>query len=158
MDGGEDEGDKKEFLKARKIERGVALDHVPAGKSFTVLKLLGIGDDFPGSVTLLTNVPSTKYGLKDVIKLEGKTFEKRDLEKLAIISPYITVNVISDYKVVEKFRVSLPETLTDLVEKCPNENCISNSEKKFRFVVEERDPLKVRCAYCEHVFTEKQLL
>lgn len=149
---------KNEFLKARKIERGIVLDHVPAGKSFLVLKILGIGTDFPGSLTLLTNIPSTQFGLKDVIKIEGREFTKSDFEKLAVLSPYITVNVIRDFKVTEKFRATLPEVITDFVQKCPNENCISNGEKKFRFVLEERDPVKYRCAYCEMVFDEKQLL
>ena len=150
--------DKREYLKARKIERGIVLDHVPGGRSFLVLRLLGVGEDFPGSITLLTNIPSSQYGLKDLIKIEGKEFSKKELEKLAVLSPYITVNVIRDYQVAEKFRVSLPDTLTDFLDCCPNENCISNSEKRFKFHVEERDPVKLRCAYCEQVFTEKDLL
>ncbi len=146
-----------EFLKARKIERGIVLDHVPANKSFLVLKILGIDEHFPGSITLLTNVPSTKFGLKDLIKIEGKEIGKGELEKLAILSPYITVNVVRDYKTVEKFRVSLPDVITDM-SKCPNENCESNKTKSFKFFVEEREPVKLRCAYCNQVFKEKQLL
>ena len=30
--------DDNEFLKARKIERGIVIDHIPAGKSFVVLR------------------------------------------------------------------------------------------------------------------------
>ena len=105
---------EEEFLKARKIECGIVLDHVPAGNSFKVLKILGIDETFPGSVTLLTNVPSTKLGLKDLIKIEGKEASKSELEKLSIISPYITVNVVRDFKIVDKFQVSLPDVITDL--------------------------------------------
>ncbi|MFH1056227.1 MAG: aspartate carbamoyltransferase regulatory subunit [Candidatus Micrarchaeota archaeon] len=152
------EQDNLEFLKAKKIERGVVLDHVPGGKSFVVLRILGIDEKFPGSVTLLTNVPSTKFGLKDVIKIEGRDLNKRDFGKIAIISPYITVNVIRNFKVEEKFRVALPDVIENVVDKCPNANCVSNGEKKFKFLVEERDPVKLRCAYCEQVFSEKQLL
>ena len=148
---------EEEFLKARKIERGIVLDHVPAGKSFKVLQILGIDENFPGSITLLTNVPSTKFGLKDLIKIEGKEISKTELEKLSIISPYISVNVIRDFKIVEKFRVSLEDVITNLA-KCPNENCESNKTGNFRFTVEEREPVKLRCASCNQVFTEKQLL
>lgn len=150
--------EKGEFLKARKIESGTVIDHIPAGKSFRVLGILGVGEDFPGTITLLTNVASSKFGLKDVLKIEGKGFPKEVLQKLAILSPYISINVVRDYKIVEKFRVSLPDEITDSIGKCPNENCISNSENRFKFRVEERDPVKLRCAYCEQVFSEKQLL
>ncbi len=150
--------EKKDFLKARKIERGIGLDHVPAGMSFAVLRILGVNEDFPGSITLLTNVPSHQFGLKDLIKIEGREFGKKDLEKLAVLSPYITVNIIRDYQIREKFRVTLPEVVRDAVDRCPNENCISNSEKRFAFTVEERDPVKLRCSYCERVFSAKELL
>ncbi|MEM4255421.1 MAG: aspartate carbamoyltransferase regulatory subunit [Candidatus Norongarragalinales archaeon] len=146
-----------EFLKARKIERGIVIDHIPAGRSFLVLRILGIDESFPGSITLLTNVPSTKFGLKDLIKIEGKEIGKSELEKLAILSPYISVNIVRDYKAVEKFRVSLPEVITD-VAKCPNASCESNKTVQFKFIVEEREPVKLRCAYCNQVFKEKQLL
>lgn len=149
--------DDSEFLKARKIERGIVLDHIPANKSFLVLRILGIDEHFPGSITLLTNVPSTKLGLKDLIKIEGKEIGKMELEKLAILSPYITVNVVRDYKTVEKFRVSLPDVVTNLA-KCPNESCASNATREFKFLVEEREPVKLRCSSCGQVFKEKQLL
>ena len=149
--------DDNEFLKARKIERGIVIDHIPAGKSFVVLRILGIDESFPGSITMLTNVPSTKFGLKDLIKIEGKEIGKSELEKLAILSPYLTVNVVRDYKTVEKFRISLPDVITDLV-KCPNAGCESNKTKQFKFIVEEREPVKLKCAYCSQVFKEKQLL
>ena len=148
---------EEEFLKARKIECGIVLDHVPAGKSFKVLKILGIDENFPGSVTLLTNVPSTKFGLKDLIKIEGKEIGKNELEKLSIISPYITVNVVRDFKIIDKFRVSLSDVITDLG-KCPNAHCESNKTGNFKFLVEEREPVKLRCAFCKRVFTEKELL
>ena len=148
---------EEEYLKARKIERGIVLDHVPANKSFLVLKVLGIDEKFPGSITMLTNVPSTKFGLKDLIKIEGKEIGKGELEKLAIISPYITVSIVRDYKTVEKFRVSLPEVITGMP-KCPNEKCESNKTQKFKFFVEEREPVKLRCAHCGQTFKEKQLL
>ena len=148
---------ENEFLKARKIERGIVLDHIPANKSFLVLRILGIGETFPGSITLLTNVPSTKFGLKDLIKIEGKEISKNELEKLAILSPYITVSIVSAYKTVEKFRVSLPDVIDNLT-CCPNEKCESNSNKKFKFIVEEREPVKLRCASCRQVFKEKQIL
>lgn len=148
---------ENEFLKARKIERGIVIDHIPAGKSFTVLRILAIDESFPGSITLLTNVPSTKFGLKDLIKIEGKEIGKSELEKLAILSPYISVNIIRDYKAVEKFRVSLPDVITNIV-KCPNEKCESNKIGEVKFFVEEREPVKLRCSFCNQVFKEKQLL
>ena len=146
----------KDEIKVKKIENGTVIDHVTAGHALRVLEILGIGSDFPGVISLLIKVPSSQFGAKDLIKIEGKKLAKRDLQKLALIAPYATVNVIKDYNVVEKYRVSIPDQLDDVV-KCPNPACITNAEGTAVLKTEERDPLKFRCAYCERVFNASEL-
>jgi len=44
----------------------------------------------------------------------------------------------------------LPDEIVGIV-KCPNPNCISNSNEPIetKFIVIQRDPLKIKCYYCE---------
>ncbi|MEK6923862.1 MAG: aspartate carbamoyltransferase regulatory subunit, partial [Candidatus Micrarchaeota archaeon] len=128
----------------------------PAGSAFLVLEMLGVDGKYPGTVTVMVNAPSSRYGLKDLVKLEGKELSRSELDKAALAAPYATVNVVRDYAVVEKFKLRCPAELNGLV-KCPNARCITNREGKARLLVEEREPLRVRCSYCEKVFTAGEL-
>ena len=147
----------EEFLKARKIERGSVIDHITAGRALKVLKVLGIDERFKGTVTVLMNVPSTSYGSKDLIKIEGRQLDKAEAQKIALLAPYATIVTVRDFQVIDKYRVSLPDVIEG-VARCPNPNCLSASEGLSKFFTEERDPIKLRCAYCESVFGEAELL
>jgi len=143
-------------MRVKKIENGVVIDHVNASKAPAVLKLLGIDSTFPGTVSILMNIPSAKFGLKDIIKIEGNSMAENEINRIALVSPHATVNIVKDYKVVKKHAVKLPEKLEGVI-RCPNAICISNREGVPRLRVEQQSPLKVRCEYCERVFTEEQL-
>ncbi len=143
-------------IRVKKIEKGIAIDHLPAGSALRVLSALGITEDFPGTVSVLMNATSSRFGLKDLIKLEGKELTKKELERAALIAPYSTVNVIRNFRVVEKYRVQVPDVIRGVVP-CPNEKCVTNKEGPSEFVVEERNPLKVRCSYCERLYHYKEL-
>jgi aspartate carbamoyltransferase regulatory subunit len=145
-----------ENMKIRKIERGMVVDHLPAGSALKVLSTLGVDAAFPGTLSVLMNVPSSRYGLKDLIKLEGKEFSRKELEKVSLLAPYASVNLVRDYKVVEKYRLSIPDEIRDAIN-CPNPRCITNSEGTSRFTVECKQPLKIRCAYCETEYREKEV-
>ncbi|MEK6843641.1 MAG: aspartate carbamoyltransferase regulatory subunit [Candidatus Micrarchaeota archaeon] len=145
----------KDMLKVKKIENGIVIDHVPQGSAVKLLTVLGIDEDFKGTVSVLINVPSASTGLKDVIKIEGRSLTKSDLEKVALVAPYATINVIRDYTVIEKYKVKLPEVLEGVIH-CPNPNCISNKEGKPKLHIKERNPLKLQCNYCEKVYAEKE--
>ena len=68
------------------------------------------GDD--GSlITIALNVPSGKFKKKDIIKVENKFLKDDDTNKLAVIAPKATINMIKEYKLVEKRRVSLPNEI-----------------------------------------------
>lgn len=149
--------DKNErTLRVKKIPAGTVIDHVPRGKGLEVLQFLGINESFDGVVTLLMNVSSASIGRKDVIKIEHKVLAKKDLDKIALIAPNATINVIKDFEVVEKYKVKTPNELVDSV-RCPNPTCLSQREGVPRLLVEEKTPLKIRCAYCERVYGAKDL-
>ena len=62
------------------------------------------------------------------------------------MAPNVTLSIIRDYEVVEKRRVAMLKSLTDIV-RCNNPKCICNNEPMpTRFTV-NGDVL--RCHYCE---------
>lgn len=144
------------YLKAKKIETGTVIDHVPKGMALKVLRVLGIEDDFPGTVTLLMNVPSSHYGSKDIIKIEGRILQKKEIAKMALLAPAATVNTIQNFTVVDKYVVQVPSVLEGVVA-CPNPTCITRSEGTSRLLVENASPVRLRCAYCEKVYGETDI-
>lgn len=143
--------DNKNLL-VRKIENGTVIDHIERGKGFKIYKLL---DPKEETCILLTNVESKKLGRKDILKIENKELLEKDIERIALIAPNATINIIRDWMVIEKKKAILPNILIDIVN-CPNSKCITRIEKNIcsKFVVEKKDPLKLRCFYCERIFVK----
>jgi aspartate carbamoyltransferase regulatory subunit len=143
-------------MKVKKIKNGTVIDHITAGQSLNVLKILGITKEYPKTtVTVAMNVPSGKHAFKDIVKVEGRELGAEELDKISLIAPNATINIIRDYEVVEKKMVSLPVILEGVLE-CGNPSCITHYEDvKSRFVVEEKNPVKLRCVYCERSMDEE---
>lgn len=141
-----------EALKVSKIRNGTVIDHITAGMAPAVLKILGIERGCSDTVIVAMNVRSKRLGLKDMVKVENRALEAETVKKIAIVAPQATVNIIKDMKVTEKIPVELPTELIDII-RCPNRNCITNSTERVApyFTVERRDPLAMRCHYCESV-------
>ncbi|MBW9219967.1 aspartate carbamoyltransferase regulatory subunit [Methanothermococcus sp. SCGC AD-155-N22] len=134
-------------LKVRPIENGTVIDHIARGKALNVYKVLNIGEE--NTVTIAMYVPSKKYGKKDILKIEGIELSEEDVNKIGLISPNATINIIKNGGVVKKFKVEIPDIITGIL-KCTNPNCITNVERvPGKFKVEKKDPLKIRCIYCE---------
>ena len=57
-------------------------------------------------ITIALNVPSGKFKKKDIIKVENKFLKDDDTNKLALIAPKATINIIKDYKLAEKEKSS----------------------------------------------------
>ena len=93
-----------------------------------MLQALDIDGRRGNVITIALNMPSGKLKKKDMIKVEGRFLEDDDTNKLAVIAPSSTVNIIKDYKLVEKRRVSLPNQIEDIF-RCSNPDCITNSQE-----------------------------
>jgi len=141
-----------EELLVSKIQQGTVIDHIRAGMAPTVLRILGIDEGFSNVVVVAMNVRSGKLGHKDIVKVENRILSESLLRKIAIVSPEATVNIIREFKVAEKRKVELPKELRGIV-RCPNRNCITNSEERVEsyFVIESKSPLRLRCHYCEEL-------
>jgi len=148
-----------EELKVRKIKDGTVIDHIKAGKGKKVLDILGVENGFSQTTALLMNVPSKRIGKKDMVKIENKALEKEEVDKIALIAPHATWNVIKDFKVSKKSRIELPDALEGIL-KCPNPKCVTNMNEpvKSKFKVEKKEPVKLRCVYCERVFGLEDVL
>ena len=132
------------------IRNGTVIDHVPAGKALSVLKMLGIGGNMSNPVSLVMNVPSKKMGGKDIIKVEDRELTQNELDRLALVAPDASVAIIRAYKVAEKLEINLTDEVVN-VARCTFSNCITINSREplpHRLVVTNRSPLELRCRYC----------
>jgi len=136
-------------LKVQPIKDGSVIDHITAGQAVKVLHILRIPESTSSVVSVAMNVKS-KIGKKDIVKIEKRELDPYEVDKIALISPKATINIIRDYEVVEKHKVQLPDEIIGIV-KCSNPTCISNSREpvKSRFYVIDKDPPRIKCYYCE---------
>lgn len=145
--------DKKELAVAA-LRNGTVIDHIPASAVFKAVKILGI-EKLENAVTIGFNLDSKKLGRKGIIKVADVEFDEAALNRIALIAPNAVVNIIRDFSVAEKRKVELPDTITGIV-KCANPKCITNNEPMAtRFLVVSRNPVEIRCHYCNHTVSGK---
>jgi orotate phosphoribosyltransferase len=138
-------------LLVSKIENGVVIDHIPAGKAFIVLKLLKLPSD--AQTLIAQNVVSGTLGHKDLIKVEGTYLTSSEIDIIAFVAPNSTLNIIQDWEVKEKRVVKLPESIRGVFV-CPNLLCLTNKEftaPETSFKVEtgeKTEETKLHCEYC----------
>ncbi len=144
----------KEF-KVTPIRNGTVIDHINVGMALKVLKIIGVKDDVNSTVSVLIHVPSKKAGWKDIVKIEDRELDPKELDRIALISPNATINIIRDYNVAEKFIVEVPNVIKGIM-RCSNPGCITNKDEPVEpeFVVESKKPITLRCVYCDRVTTD----
>ncbi|HII53946.1 aspartate carbamoyltransferase regulatory subunit [Candidatus Micrarchaeota archaeon CG08_land_8_20_14_0_20_49_17] len=142
-----------EQLVVEKIANGTVIDHIPAKMGLAVMKMLDLSEH-DGRLALLINVPSKKLGKKDIIKIENLLVNEKEINKIALIAPDATINLVENETVKSKAAVKLPEIVEGIV-KCPNPACVTNHEPiETRF----RTNGGVRCTYCERTYKADELL
>ena len=129
------------------VNTGIVLDHIKAGKSMEIYNYLRL-DKLDCSVAVVQNVRSSKYGKKDIIKIDDEI--ELDFEMLGYIDSNITINRVKDGKLQKKEHLELPETLTDVI-KCNIPRCITSTEQEIThiFKLADREKKIYRCAYCD---------
>ncbi|NIR86646.1 aspartate carbamoyltransferase regulatory subunit [Candidatus Bathyarchaeota archaeon] len=149
----------KKTLRVSKIRDGTVIDHITSGHALDVVKILGITGRTGGVVTVAMNVPSKKVEVKDMVKVEGRELNSKEVDKIALLAPHATINIVRNYKVVEKQRVKLPSVIRGIV-KCANPACVSNSNEPIHptFYVEREEPLRLKCHYCGYIMEKKDVL
>ena len=138
----------KRELKISAIDEGTVIDHIPTDATFKVVEILDLENN-KGVVSIATNLQSKSVGKKGIVKVGGKSLTQEEVNKIAIVAPDATVNIIKNYDVREKIKVKTPDVIDNVV-KCSNPVCVTNNEQvSTKFYVVKKDPLKIKCHYCE---------
>lgn len=147
------EGDLVE-MRVRRIHNGTVIDHIPAGEALDVLRILGIDGSKPITVSVVMYVESATMGQKDIVKIEERELRPKEIDKISLIAPDATYNIVRGYKVIKKHRVSVPKVLEGLL-RCENPGCITNTEEPVepKAIVISKRPMKIKCYYCGRYIT-----
>ncbi|MCK5627907.1 aspartate carbamoyltransferase regulatory subunit [Candidatus Bathyarchaeota archaeon] len=146
-------------LRVSKIKEGTVIDHISGGYALDVVKILGITGKENRVMTIAINVPSKSLKVKDIVKIEGRAVKPREVNRIALIAPHATINIVRNYKVVKKLEVKLPKVIEEII-KCANPSCISNSNEPVssKFYMEKKDPLLLSCHYCGSILEKSDVL
>jgi aspartate carbamoyltransferase regulatory subunit len=132
-----------------RLNDGTVVDHLPPGSAPRALEILSLPRQ--GAVTVGMNVPSARYGRKDIIRVEGLELSKRELDRLSLLGRRLTVSIVKSGEVVDKVIVEVPDRIEGLLV-CRNPTCITNVEHASTvFLREGSYPYRFRCHYCERV-------
>ena len=129
------------------IKNGIVIDHIQAKKGMEIYELLNL-NELDCSVAVITNAKSKKMGRKDIIKID-KDFEV-NIDMIGFLDPNITINIVKDDKIVNKFHADLPEKIVNIA-KCQNPRCITSEERELDqvFILTDKENQTYRCKYCE---------
>ncbi|MCL1970197.1 MAG: aspartate carbamoyltransferase regulatory subunit [Candidatus Bathyarchaeota archaeon] len=146
-------------LRVSKIKDGTVIDHISGGYALDVVKILGITCKEKRVITIAINVHSKNFGTKDIVKIEGRALNSDEVNRIALVAPHASINIIRNYAVVEKLEVKLPKTIGGIV-KCVNPVCITNSDEPIvsNFSVESVEPLILKCHYCGYMLEKSDVL
>jgi aspartate carbamoyltransferase regulatory subunit len=148
--------EQKKELKVSAIVHGTVIDHIPADQTYRVADILDLSHH-EGVVSIATGLISKSMGKKGIVKVSGKELTKEEVNKIAIIAPDATVNLIKNFIVKEKIKVKSPDVVENVI-KCSNPLCITNTEiVRTKFYVVKKDPLKITCHYCERSMGKENL-
>lgn len=149
-----------EELVVRKIRDGTVIDHIPAGQALNVLRIMGIKGLEGNRIAIVMNVESKKLGKKDIVKIENREIAPEEINKIALIAPNATINIIRNYSVIKKEKVALPDKIKNIV-RCINPTCITNQERESiisSFKLVSKNPIILLCEYCERYLSQEDII
>jgi aspartate carbamoyltransferase regulatory subunit len=146
-------------LRVTKIKDGTVIDHIRGGFALDVVKIFGITGKEKRVMTIAINVPSKRFRVKDIVKIEGKELSSQEVNRIALVAPHASINIVRDYAVIEKLEVKLPITFEGIL-KCVNPCCISNSDEPIttKFHAKQEEPLVLKCHYCGFTIEQTNVL
>ena len=143
-------------LAVQKIKDGTVVDHIAAGAGSRVMQLLSAHYPISKMAALIMNAPSRKYGRKDIVKIEGVFLDEKAVNRIALLAPNATLNIIRGGKLVDKHHVKAPPAITGII-RCPNPKCITNFERSETSFVQSKGGETLRCRHCERLFRPDEL-
>ena len=146
---------KQRPITIAKIDKGIVIDHIPAGEAFRISQLMGLNAlarETGDIIAIGVNFESASIARKDIIKVENLSLSQDMINVVALIAPLATVSRIENGEVIDKRKVEIPTEIGDLVV-CPDSFCVTNHEEvPCRFKVIDPAPLTLMCHYCETEF------
>lgn len=144
-------------LNVSAIRNGTVIDHVSNEATFKVVEILRLEQE-DQMLLIGMNLPSKQVGTKGIIKLEGRELTPQEVDKIALIAPQATLNIIKDYRVAEKRKVQLPDRVEGIV-RCFNPSCVTNRQSVTTcFEVLGSSPVSLRCIYCERLMSGPDII
>lgn len=139
------------------IEEGTVIDHIQSGQALKIINILKL-DSSGKIVSAGFNFPSKTLKLKDIIKIEGRELNENEANKLALLAPTATINIIRDFNLIKKFKVTIPPQIEKIVI-CPNPKCITNHEsmETIFHTKHNNSQIKLQCRYCEKTFLQSDI-
>lgn len=136
------------------ISNGYVIDHIKATNGFKIYDALHL-NNLDCSVAIITNAKSKRMGKKDIIKIDQDI--DIDLNVLGYLDPDVTVNIIKDKKIINKYKIELPEEIVDII-KCKNPRCITSIEQELKqvFTLADKNKKIYRCKYCDTLSDENK--
>ena len=132
-----------------RVNDGTVVDHLPAGTAVRALALLDLPRE--GPVTIGMNVPSTRHGRKDILRVEGLVLRKSQIDRLALLGSQVTVSIVKGGEVRQKQVLEVPQRVEGILT-CPNPTCITRQEPvPTVFHRLGAFPYRFRCHHCERV-------
>jgi len=142
-------------LRVTAIKNGTVIDHIPADQTLKVVEILNLKDEL---VTIGMNLKSKSMKTKGIVKVAEKNLTEEEVNKIALVAPNATINIIKDYNAKKKTSVKLPKNVEGIIN-CINPNCITRNQKvKTNFKILNNKPLKLKCHHCETIVTEKEII
>ena len=149
--------EKERVYKVYAISNGTVIDHLAAGTALKTINLLRL--EKSELLTVGMNFDSKKYGKKDIIKIQNRYLSQEETNKLALLAPNATINIIKDSRLISKKLVETPKVITSIV-KCSNPKCVTNTERNIttRFYVTKKNPVTIRCHHCERYMEQEEIV
>ncbi len=145
----------KEY-KISAIKEGTVIDHITPESTFKVIEILSLNKNTE-VISVANNLKSSRLGEKGIVKIGSKFLEEEEVNKIALIAPNATLNIIKNYKVIEKIKLRIPEKIEGIV-RCFNPNCITNFDKmNTKFNVISNGSIKLVCIYCERSMKKQDI-
>ena len=95
------EAEKRAQLNVTAIENGTVIDHIDSESIFQVASILQVESE-DDVVLVGMNPASGTLGTKGIIKVANRQLTSEEVNKIALVAPHATLNIIKDYEVVSK--------------------------------------------------------
>ncbi|OGT58545.1 MAG: aspartate carbamoyltransferase regulatory subunit [Gammaproteobacteria bacterium RIFCSPHIGHO2_12_FULL_42_10] len=146
-----------ETLSVTAIKNGTVIDHIDPGQALRIIHLLSLNIS-ADQITIGLNLISKSMNRKDLIKIETRVLSNQEANDIVVFSPHATINVIQNFKVTNKIKTRLPETMRSHF-LCPNPTCITHGEniESLFFIALQNKKIRLICHYCENQFDRDQV-